>query len=159
MIRCHPLTLNPFKLQRGFWKPRVIDRKYPISEFFYQRCNMKLTKTLSSCCLASMLIFLILFPWGQALAQPGGSCGWNMGPGIMGNWGMGWFGMIFMMIFWILIIVGGIFLIKWLIQTTSKKGTSNSADSSKALNILKERYARGEITLDEFKAIKKDLLE
>ncbi len=32
-------------------------------------------------------------------------------------------------------------------------------DSSNALNILKERYARGEITHDEFEAIKKDLLE
>ena len=92
-----------------------------------------------------------------AMAQSGRYNDWNMGPWMMGNWGMGWFGMIFMMIFWILIIVGGIFLIKWLIQTTSKKGTSYPADSSEALNILKERYARGEITREEFEQMKKTI--
>ena len=94
-----------------------------------------------------------------AMAQSGRYNDWNMGPWMMGNWGMGWFGMIFMMIFWILIIVGGIFLIKWLIQTTSSKGRSNFEESSRAMSILKERYAKGEITREEFEAIKKDLLE
>jgi putative membrane protein len=81
-----------------------------------------------------------------------------MGPGMMGNWGMGWFGMIFMMTFWVLVIVGLVFLIKWLIQTTSSAKTGGQMGSS-AINILKERYARGEIDQAEFEAKKKDLLE
>jgi len=117
---------------------------------------MKLTKTLSSCLTAFMLLFATLLPWNKALAQPGGYGGWQMGPGMMGNWGMGWFGMIFMVIFWILIIVGLVFLIKWLIQTTSSGKTGERIGSS-AIEILKERYARGEIDKAEFEAKKKDL--
>ena len=33
-------------------------------------------------------------------------------------WGMGWFGMIFMIVFRVIVIVGLVFLIRWLIQTT-----------------------------------------
>ena len=107
--------------------------------------------------ILSTMFIDYLYP-NLLMAQPGRYNDWNMGPWMMGNWGMGWFGMIFMMIFWILIIVGGIFLIKWLIQTTSSKGRSNFEEGSKAVNILKERYAKGEITREEFEAIKKDLL-
>ncbi len=119
---------------------------------------MKLTKTLSLSLWASMLLFAMLLPWHQALAQPGGSGGWQMGPGMMGNWGMGWFGMIFMVVFWVLVIVGLVFLIKWLIQTTSSRKTGDRMGSS-AIEILKERYARGEIDKAEFEAKKKDLAE
>jgi putative membrane protein len=106
-----------------------------------------------------MLLFAMLFPWNQALAQQRGNGGWGMmGPGMMGNWGMGWFGMIFMMIFWVLVIVGLVFLIKWLIQTTSS-GKASEKTGSRAIEILKERFARGEIDKAEFEAKKKDLLE
>ncbi|MBW1697616.1 MAG: SHOCT domain-containing protein [Deltaproteobacteria bacterium] len=78
---------------------------------------------------------------------------------MMGSWGMGWFGMIFMMIFWVLVIVGLIFLIKWLIQASRSPGGTERHSSLRALDILKERYARGEIDKAEFEAKKKDLLE
>ncbi len=64
-----------------------------------------------------------------------------------------------MIIFWGLIIVGLVFLIKWLAQSTkghSSPGLTNP--SSRALDILKERYARGEINKQEFEEKKRDLL-
>ncbi len=119
---------------------------------------MKLTKILSLSLRASLLLYAMLLPWNQALAQQQGYGGWGMGPGMMGNWGMGWFGMIFMMVFWVLVIVGLIFLIKWLIQTTSR-GKAAEQTGSRAVEVLKERYARGEIDKAEFEAKKKDLAE
>jgi putative membrane protein len=119
---------------------------------------MKLTKILSLSFAASLLPFANLFPWDQALAQQRNYGDWGMGPGMMGNWGMGWFGMIFMMIFWVLVIVGLVFLVKWLIQTTSS-GKTNGGTGSKAIDILKERYARGEIDKAEFESRKNDLLQ
>jgi putative membrane protein len=91
-----------------------------------------------------------------ALAQWRDYQGWHMGPGMMGGWGMGWFGGIFMIIFWILILVALAFFVKWLIQSTSGR-RSDYPESSRALEILKERYARGEIDRAEFEEKKKVL--
>ena len=94
-----------------------------------------------------------------ALAQSGRYNNWHMGRWMMGDWGMGWFGMIFMIIFWGLIIVGLVSLIRWLVQNMSSKGPSiDRMGSSKAIDILKDRYARGEINRDEFESMKKDLI-
>jgi putative membrane protein len=109
-------------------------------------------------CLTAALLLLILFvPWHVALAQQGGYGGWHMGPGMMGGWGMGWFGGIFMMIFWILILVGLVFLIKWLVQSTNRGKPEAGGGAGRALDILKERYARGEIDKAEFETMKLDL--
>jgi putative membrane protein len=82
-----------------------------------------------------------------------------MGRWMAGDWGMGWFGMIFMFLFWGLIIVGLVFLIRWLIQATGDRGYSGVNTGSNAMDILKERYARGEINRDEFESMKKDLFQ
>jgi putative membrane protein len=108
--------------------------------------------------LVAFLLLLIAYD-GEAFAQWGGYGGYNMGPGTMGGWGMGWFGGIFMIIFWILIIVGLVFFIKWLVQSTKGHSSADRTDtSSRALDILKERYARGEINKQEFEEKKRDLL-
>ena len=79
----------------------------------------------------------------------------NMMGGFFGG-GMGWIGMIFGFIFFILVVIGIIFLIVWLVKRSNYPGVENRTES-KALEVLKERYARGEITKDQFDNMKKDL--
>ena len=107
---------------------------------------------------AFALFILGLYPIFSAYAQQGRYGDWHMGPGMMGGWGMGWFGGIFMIVFWILIIVGLVFLIRWLIQATGKKENVGPR-GSRAMEILKERYARGEIDKAQFEAMKRDLAD
>ena len=94
-----------------------------------------------------------VFPLGYALAQwRGRGYDWGHGPGMMDGYGGGWLGSIIMIAFWVVVIVGIVFLIRWLALST-KGGPEDSA-----IEILKKRYARGEIDKKEFEQKKKDLL-
>ena len=57
-------------------------------------------------------------------------------------------------IFWILILVGLILLIKYLWEGSGIRGGGQES----ALEVLKKRYAKGEISKEEFEEKKKDLL-
>jgi putative membrane protein len=76
-----------------------------------------------------------------------GGYGWE------GGWG--WGGMIGMSLFWILIVVAIVALVRgmWGGGGASSGGQQERA----ALDILKERYARGEIEREEFELKKRDL--
>ena len=72
----------------------------------------------------------------------------------MTDWGFG--GGIFMFILWIAVIA----LIVWGVVTLTKRGdTSIGTTSSRRdpLDIAKERYAKGEITKEQFDTLRKDL--
>lgn len=72
---------------------------------------------------------------------------WNM----MDNWGAAsalWM-IIGMLVVAVVVLVG-----VWLIVRSSRRARSSS---SSALDILRERFARGEITKDEFEAAKRTL--
>jgi len=78
------------------------------------------------------------------------------GFGMMGNYsyGMGYGGMFFGLIFWILIIVLAYLLIKKLFD----QNKSQSIGGKYALDIAKEIYAKSEITKEELEEIKRNLI-
>jgi putative membrane protein len=61
----------------------------------------------------------------------------------------------FMWVFWIAVLVGLFFLVRWIIHQ-SKPAEEKHAEN--VLEVLKERYARGEIDRKEFEQKKTDLL-
>lgn len=70
------------------------------------------------------------------------------------GWGagsmMGWFGGgLMMLVFWVLLIAA----IVWLVRELR----GQVGGGSRALDILKERYAKGEMSKEEFEAKKKDI--
>ena len=76
---------------------------------------------------------------------------WHMHP-MWWMWGAGGLVMMLMMLlFWGLVIAGLVFGIRWLVR----QGGEDQAD--RAVEILRERYARGEISKEEFEARRQDL--
>ncbi len=69
--------------------------------------------------------------------------------GSYGSWGA--FGFIWMILWWGLIIFGIVYLVKWIAR---QGGGARAGD---ALEILKERYAKGEINKKEFEEKKRDI--
>jgi putative membrane protein len=69
------------------------------------------------------------------------------------GWGTG-FGYMFMLLFWVLIIIGIIALARWLMMTA---GNTSRSSPKTARQILDERYARGEIDREKFVQKKRDL--
>lgn len=75
--------------------------------------------------------------------------GWN---NMMGGWnGFDLLGWIPMLLFWIILILGVVALLRYLGRPGQQQ------DDKTPLKILKERYARGEINKREFEGKKKDL--
>ncbi len=66
------------------------------------------------------------------------------------GWGMG-FGWIFMILFWVLVILGIFYIFQSVARGAGKPGREDP------LGILKRRYAKGEISRDEFERMKEDL--
>lgn len=113
---------------------------------------MKKPLMLTAVFFASLIPFATL-----ASAQPRD---WGYGPMgygmqyMWGAWGIGM--MLFMLIFWGLIIAGAVALIRWL---WGGSGGSVSASNSRstAEDILKNRYAKGEIDKQEFESKLQDI--
>lgn len=75
------------------------------------------------------------------------------GYGMTGGFG---FGGLFMILWWVLVIAGIVALVKWM---TASYGGGRGNGGDKALDLLRQRYARGEIDEQEFQKIKRELTE
>ena len=71
-----------------------------------------------------------------------------------GYWG--WGGMWIGWIIWLVIIAAIIWVVASLVGR-SKRGEENAHPTESAMDILKKRYAKGEITKEQFDQMKKDL--
>ena len=71
----------------------------------------------------------------------------HMFDGMGGGWWM-------MILWWVIIIAAIVLLVRYAASTNT-----NTPQEKSALDILKERYARGEIDKEEFREKKQDLLE
>lgn len=73
--------------------------------------------------------------------------------------GMGWgwvgLGMVHMLLFWVLVILGIAVLVRWLAGGAAS--SSGGEAPPRAMDILKARYARGELTREQFEQMKRDL--
>lgn len=81
------------------------------------------------------------------------------GYGMMGGWGGFGLGWLFMLVWWALILTVLVGLIRWLF--TGHSGHSGDAgarsDSKRHLDILKERYARGDIDRETYDRMRREL--
>ncbi len=116
-----------------------------------------MNKNIKTALILGGIILAILIIAPLVSGGYGWSGGWGMmGPGMMGGYGGMWFMPIFMIIFWGLVIWAIVALILGL---TSSGGTEHSSEhSGSALEVLKTRYAHGEISKEEYEAKKKDLI-
>ncbi len=104
---------------------------------------------------------MIAITTSSSFAQSGPE-GWRHGPGMMwGGYGGG-FGMLFGLVFMIIVLaavaVGLLLLLRALGFMDNSSGASRGAGNA-ALDILKERFAKGEIDAKEFDERKRHLAD
>lgn len=68
------------------------------------------------------------------------------------GYGMGIWGFVIMLLFWVAVIALGVWLVRSLISTGTQSHSSGTAKS-----ILDTRYARGEISREEYQQMLEDL--
>jgi putative membrane protein len=123
--------------------------------FEWLKTGRRIRMKRSGIFLKTMIFFMGFFlVANEALADFRNYCGWGWGmhPGMMRG-----FGLLFMLVFWVLIVFLIILLIRRLLSSGTTKTASPPQEES-ALEILKKRYARSEIDKEEFEAKKKDLI-
>ncbi len=104
-------------------------------------------KLLSGKFPALLLLITSLSMQAQPAAAQGGMWGngWHDGWG----WGHMFFGSFIMLLFWGGLVLLIIFAVRWM-GAGPPRGGDGPAPANRALAILEERYARGEIDKDEF---------
>jgi putative membrane protein len=89
---------------------------------------------------------------------------WGYGPdwGMMGGWGgSGWIGPFMMLIIWLIILALAVAAVVWFVRSTSAHATTHlphNVGRPRGLEVLEERYARGEINREEYLQKKSDIV-
>lgn len=110
--------------------------------------------------LGVILVVVLLLVLGGAGA---GMMGYGTGYGMMGRYGMPSFGLAFPFfcllgpLFWVLVIACIVWLVITLMQRSGGAPALGMPPRETPLDILKARYAKGEITKEQFEGMKKDL--
>ncbi|MCL4544879.1 MAG: hypothetical protein M1118_09845 [Chloroflexi bacterium] len=110
--------------------------------------------------LASAVIVAVA-GWAVAWSfGPAGGAGYGYAGGIM-PWGWGWMGaampimLLTMLLFWLAVILGIVALVRWAVDLPSRR----TPDRRDALDIARERYAKGEITREAYEHLRDALTE
>jgi len=76
--------------------------------------------------------------------------------GYDGGWGWwGWMGLAHGVLWWVFLILGIVLLVRWISRSDARTAAAPPVET--ALDILKKRYAKGEIGREEFEQKKLDL--
>lgn len=106
-------------------------------------------------------VLLMLLGWILAtLLRPGGHGSFGYGGGMM-SWGP-WAGaalptmfvmLLAMLLFWVAVVLGLVALVRW---AAGLSGGERAAPAD-ALEVVRRRYARGEISHEEYQRLRRDL--
>ena len=75
---------------------------------------------------------------------------------MMGGWGGFGLGWVFMVLWWVVILALVVGLIRWLFTGHANSSESRPVDK-KHMDILKERYARGDIDRETYERMRREL--
>lgn len=74
------------------------------------------------------------------------------------GWGWHWGMMLLMWLFWIALIAGIVLVITWAAQRAGRRTPAGAMpESEDPQTILKRRYARGEISHEEYERMRREL--
>ena len=110
---------------------------------------------LSALLLGGTLFMGMGYGWMNPAMMNG--YGW-MGPGMMNGFGTQFgsaynpAGSVLRWIFWAILLAGGVLLVVWLVR-----GPAHSATGETPLSILQVRYARGELSKEQYDSMRRDL--
>ena len=116
--------------------------------------------------VVAVVIGAALFAGGVLLGRAsGGSLGYGFGLrgsalGFRMLNGFGFGGIIppiLTILFWVVVIAGGIWLIGSFVSRANSPAPSSQPSVESALDILKKRYARGELTKEQFDAMSREV--
>ncbi len=73
------------------------------------------------------------------------------------GWGFGLIGMIWFAVLWGLVLIGLVVLARWIASQTRRQLPAEGPSDQEPIDILKRRYAKGEIDRKEYEQKRHDL--